>query len=85
MLRSHLRSVIKMVVSVRMPVSVVHKYATTSSRRERSESKMPLTMKVIMRIGKALTHSKTDYRISLSLVLPCPTLQYIKVLLLTNP
>ena len=85
MLRSRLRLVIKMVLNVRMLVSVDLKYATTSSQRERSGWKMLVTMKMVLRIGRALTLSKIDYRISHNLVPRCPTPPYIKVLLLTNP
>ena len=68
-----------------MPVSVDLKYATTSLQRERSGWKMPVTMKTVLRIGRALTLSKIDYRTFHSLVPQCPTPLYIKVLLLTNP
>ena len=85
MLRYRLRLVIRMVVNVRMPVLVDLKYATTSSQRERSGWKMLVTMKTVLRIGRALTLSKIDYRISPNLVPRCPTPPFIKVLLLTNP
>ena len=68
-----------------MPVSVDLKYATTSSQREKSGWKMPVTMKIMLRIGRALTLSKIDYRTFHSLVPQCQTLPYIKVLFLTNP